>query len=63
MLFIGKETSPRGKMNAVYLALLSRNATPEEHAIWENKASKVGLRDIEDLIYAVINTQQFLFIQ
>jgi hypothetical protein len=63
MVSINKEKTVAGKMDAAYLALLSRKATVREHEIWENRASNVQLNEIEDLIYALINTQQFIFIQ
>ncbi|MEK0447304.1 MAG: hypothetical protein RLZZ399_2625 [Verrucomicrobiota bacterium] len=62
MISVGKEQTMAGKMDAAYLALFSRKATPAEHALWE-KANGQGLRDIQDLIYALLNTQQFIFIQ
>jgi hypothetical protein len=53
---------PEDKIDAVYLTILSRKATSEERAMW-SKAQASGLDQIDDLIYALLNTQQFIFIQ
>ncbi len=62
MLAVHKAAGPERQMEAVYLALLSRMPTAREKAAWL-KAQFEGLGGIEDLVYALINTQQFLFIQ
>ncbi|MEZ5386831.1 MAG: hypothetical protein R3F13_15065 [Prosthecobacter sp.] len=48
-------------MTAVYQTLLSRKPTEAERAAW-SKAQQGGL-DIEDLVFALINTQQFIFLK
>jgi hypothetical protein len=53
---------PEDKIDAVYLSILSRKATPGERAKW-SKAQASGLDQMDDLIYALLNTQQFIFIQ
>ncbi len=62
MLAVHKSPYPDQQMEAAYLALLSRKPTAKERALWL-KAQEQGLTSIEDLIYALINTQQFIFIQ
>lgn len=62
MLSVAKQPYPEDQVNVVYMTLLSRQPTKAEREIWRNAADK-GLTDIEDLIYALINTQQFIFIQ
>ena len=52
---------PEEQLRVVYQALLSRDPTPAEKVAW-TKASKAGL-DIEDLVFALINTQQFIFVR
>jgi len=47
---------------ATYLALLSRKPTEHERAVW-HKAQAGGLDSIEDLIYALINTRRFIFVE
>lgn len=48
------------KVDAIYLALLSRKPTAEERA----KLPTAGdSRTVESLIYALLNTKQFIFIQ
>jgi hypothetical protein len=53
---------PDDQMEAVYLTLFSRRPTADEKARW-SKAQAQGVNQIEDLIYALLNTQQFIFIQ
>lgn len=47
------------QLAAVYLTLLSRQPTASEKAMW----TRSGLASMEDLIFALINTQQFIFVQ
>jgi hypothetical protein len=53
---------PDDKIEAVYLALLSRKPTAAEMTAWA-KAQSQGLNTIQDLLYALLNSQQFIFIQ
>jgi len=62
MHFISQAKTPTDKVDAAYLALLSRKPTPQEKGIW-TKASGHGLALTDDLIYALLNTKQFIFIQ
>lgn len=62
MQFVQKAETPEKQIDAAYLALLSRKATPEEKASWQAAQGK-GLNRIEDLVFALLNTRQFLFIQ
>jgi Protein of unknown function (DUF1549)/Protein of unknown function (DUF1553) len=50
---------PDDQPAAVYLTLLSRLPTDAEKAAW----TKSGLDSIADLIFALINTQQFIFVR
>ena len=62
MLTVNKAPYPDDKVDAIYKTLLSRMPTPREREIWL-KAQDKGLTTLEDLIYSLINTQQFIFIQ
>ncbi len=62
MLNVNKAAYPDDKVDAIYLTLLSRKPTPVEKEKWA-KAQEKGLVTMEDLIYSLINTQQFVFIQ
>lgn len=53
---------PDDQLAAAYLTLLSRHPTADETAAW-SRAQQSGLGSIDDLIYALINTQQFVFVQ
>jgi len=61
-LTVSKAQYPDDKVEAVYMALLCRKPTAAEKATWL-KAQDQGLNSIEDLIFALLNTQQFIFIQ
>jgi hypothetical protein len=62
MLTVNKAPYPDDKVEAAYMTLLSRKPTAQEKEVWL-KAQEKGLDKMEDLIYALINTQQFIFIQ
>jgi hypothetical protein len=59
---IDRQTDSEAKLEAAYLALLSRKPTERERTAWHN-AQAGGLDSIEDLIYALVNTTRFLFIE
>lgn len=52
---------PDEQLTAVYQTLLSRSPTAAEKSAW-TKAEQSGL-NIEDLVFALINTQQFIFVR
>jgi len=62
MLSLNKKEYHDDKVTTAYMTLLSRPPTDKERDIWR-KAADRGLTEIEDLLYALINTQQFIFIQ
>ena len=62
MLTVGKAQYPDDKIEAIYKAVLSRKPTAREKEVWL-KAQDEGLNTFEDLVYALLNTQQFIFIQ
>lgn len=61
-LGIAAASTPDAQLEAAYLAILSRKPTAQEKAAWQ-KAKGAGLQGTEDLIYALLNTQQFIFVQ
>jgi hypothetical protein len=62
MLAIKRSPDSEAQLDATYLTLLSRKPTDHERAVWR-KAQADGLDSIEDLIYALINTRRFVFIE
>ncbi len=52
---------PDEQLRVVYQTLLTRDPTSAEKDAWA-KAAEAGL-DIEDLVFALINTQQFIFVR
>jgi hypothetical protein len=63
MLTVNKAPYPDDKVEAIYMTLLTRKPTPKELEIWNKAQSSDAGLDISDLIYSLINTQQFIFIQ
>jgi hypothetical protein len=63
MLVVNKAAYPDDKVEAIYMTLLTRKPTPKELELWNKAQSSDAGFDISDLIYALINTQQFIFIQ
>jgi hypothetical protein len=61
-LSINRQADSEAKLDATYLTLLSRKPTDREREIW-HKAQAGGLDTIEDLIYALVNTKRFIFIE
>lgn len=55
-------TTPEEQAEAVFLTLLSRRPTETEMSTWK-QAQAEGLDSIEDLVFALINSRQFLFIR
>lgn len=62
MLTVSKAQYPDDKVEAIYKTILSRKPTPREKEVWM-KAQDQGLVAVEDLIFSLLNTQQFIFIQ
>jgi hypothetical protein len=62
MLTINKAPYPDDKIDAAYLTVLSRKPNTREKEAWL-KASDSGLTSMDDLIFSLLNTQQFIFIQ
>jgi ribosomal protein L25 (general stress protein Ctc) len=50
-------------IDAVYLSLLSRNATEEEKTVLREIADNADATDRGDVLWTVLNTRQFFFIQ
>ena len=55
-------TTLEEQAEAVFLTLLSRRPTETEMSTWK-QAQAEGLDSIEDLVFALINSRQFLFIR
>lgn len=50
------------KLSAVCLALFSRKPNPDEEEAWQ-QAQRQGVSAVEDLVLALLNTPQFMFIE
>jgi len=62
MLTVRKAQYPDDKVEAAYKTILSRKPTAREKEVWL-KAQDSGLSSMEDLVFSLLNTQQFIFIQ
>jgi hypothetical protein len=62
MLSVGKAQSADERIDATYMAVLSRKPSAREKALCLQSQEK-DLSTVEDLIYALINTRQFIFNQ
>jgi len=62
MLTLKKASYPDDQIDAAYLTILARKPTTKEKEIWL-KAQDKGLTSMEDLVYSLLNTQQFIFVQ
>ncbi len=58
-----REESHDGRLDAIYLSLYSRYPTRAERDYIEPLVAELGDAAYKDLVYAILNTQQFLFIQ
>jgi len=58
-----KAEGPESVIDTVYLSLLSRKATPEEKALLKPIADNADATDRGDVLWTVLNTRQFFFIQ
>jgi hypothetical protein len=62
MLTVNKAPYPDDKLDAAYMTILSRKPTAREKEVWL-KAQDKGLSNMDDLVFSLLNTQQFIFIQ
>ncbi|MBE7495618.1 MAG: DUF1549 domain-containing protein [Verrucomicrobiaceae bacterium] len=62
MLTVNKAQYPDDKVEAAYMTILARKPTARETETWL-KAQESGLNTMEDLVFSLLNTQQFIFIQ
>ena len=58
-----REDTPEGRLDVIYLSLYSRYPTQAERDYIAPLVAEFGDEAYKDLVYAVLNTQQFLFIQ
>ena len=56
---VARDRNTDERLEAAYLTLFSRRPTSEEKARW----SATPANTPEDLLHALINTQQFIFVQ
>lgn len=60
---VKKETSPDARLDVIFLSLYSRYPTADEKAYLMQQIEAFGDQAYKDTVYAILNTQQFIFIQ
>ena len=60
---VKREKTPDGRLDVIYLSLYSRYPTQAERDYIAPMVAELGMRAYKDLVYAILNTQQFIFIQ
>ncbi len=55
--------TPAKKIDAIFLSMLSRLPTPSERRVWLADGRRYGHEAVNDLIWTLANTSQFMFIQ
>ena len=55
--------SPREKINLIFQAMLTQRPTPEEMEIALAEVERFGDTGYDNLVWALMNTQRFLFIE
>ncbi|MBL9130032.1 MAG: DUF1553 domain-containing protein, partial [Verrucomicrobiaceae bacterium] len=63
MLAVNKAPYPDDKVEALYMTLLSRKPTATERETWQQAQAGGLTSTMEDLIFSLLNTQQFIFVQ
>jgi len=58
-----EESTPNGRLDVLFLSLYSRYPTPAERDYFLPRIEKYGEKTYKDIVYAILNTQQFLFIR
>ncbi len=61
MLGVNRATTTESKLEAACLTLFSRKPTAREKAVWATACAN-GMSTADDLVFALLNTQQFVFI-
>ena len=57
------EETEEGKVEALFLSILNRRPTESDQKIAGEQISESGRFAYDDLIWALVNTREFLFIQ
>ena len=60
---VKKESTAKGRLDVVFLSLYSRYPTEQEVEYMKPLLKEHGDEAFKDLVYAILNTQQFIFIQ
>lgn len=63
MINLDKQKTAEDKIDAVFLSILNRKPSSDEKQIWLDEASANGKSVAADLIWTLVNNNEFLFIQ
>lgn len=61
-LGLDEAATPEAEAEVAYLSLLARRPSAVELSIWA-EAGRSGLESIEDLVFALVNSRQFIFVK
>jgi len=60
---LGKARGGKAKLDAAFLAVLGRLPTPAERRDWQGDLHRGGDQEVKDLVWTLVNSHEFLFIQ
>ncbi|MHC4958253.1 MAG: DUF1549 domain-containing protein [Planctomycetota bacterium] len=60
---IDSARTAKSQVRAAFMAVLNRPPNAAERATWERDLARGGIRQTQDLVWTLINTHEFLFIQ
>jgi hypothetical protein len=55
--------SAKSQVRAAFMAVLNRPPNATERAMWERDLARGGIQQTQDLVWTLVNTHEFLFIQ
>ncbi len=58
-----REKKPKDQLDVIFLSILNRMPTPQEFALAEKEIQTAGPRGFGNVIWALVNTREFLFVQ
>lgn len=63
MMAIEDAKGARAKIQSAYLSILSRKPKPSEVTMWQKDIKKLGSKAYQDLVWTLLNSHEFRFIQ
>ena len=63
MRALDKAKGTRATVRAAFVAVLGRPPVGAERSTWEREVSRGGKSSVQDLVWTLVNSHEFLFIQ